>query len=95
MPFVPDNPRLEGRYRQPDIQNPTGTIVRRLLGSMMTNDALNLLDTTSRSTIAPTTPLPCPQSFPKSAPHNIVPDLPSMRARTVGVRSPRTRTNQA
>jgi hypothetical protein len=81
MPFISQNPRLEGRYSNPGPQRIERSMVARFLGTLMNRDAIALSDTTN-SAGTTTAPLIPPQIFRRSANPQIPPDLASMRAGT-------------
>lgn len=81
MSFVPENPRLEGRYANPGPQRAEPSMVRRFLRTLMNRDALQYGDTTNSAGKTSAYLIPN-QIFTRSANPQIPADLASMRAGT-------------
>ena len=81
MPFIQNNPRLDGRYSNPGPQRADVAWHQRFLDTLMNRDALRLGDTTN-SAGKTTAPLIPNQIFRRSANPQIPPDLAAMRPGT-------------
>jgi hypothetical protein len=81
LPFIQNNPRLDGRYSNPGPQRAEASIARRFLKTLMNRDSARLSDTTNSAgkTSAPLIPN---QVFTRSANPQIPADLASMRPGT-------------
>jgi len=82
MSFIPDPPRLEGRYANPGPQRITPAWARRFLDTLMNRDGLRLTDTTKNSSSTTTAPLIPPQVYSSPSPANIASPLLAARIGT-------------
>lgn len=78
MSFVPDPPRLEGRWANPGPQRITPAWTRRFLNTLMNRDGLRLTDTTKNSSSTTTAPLIPPQRYSSPSPANTFSSLTAL-----------------
>lgn len=81
MPFIQNNPRLDGSYRNPGPQRAEVSMARRFLGTLMNHDAIRR-DQTTNSARTTTAPLIPNQVFTRPSNPNLPPDLAAMRVGT-------------
>lgn len=82
MPYVPNQPYLDGSYRNPGPQRIESAWGRRFLATLMNRDSLQKATTTSNSSSTTTAPLFPVQRFPHSASATLPPDLAAGRIGT-------------